>query len=109
MSNSQHKKYAYRVVWSPDYDCYVGLCAEIPRVSCMAETQSEALSGVIEMVRDTVDSMLHDGEIAPEPISLKEYTGDITIKTTPQVHRRLAIEAAERGISLNRLINDKIS
>lgn len=109
MSNSLHKKYAYRIVWSPDYTLYVGLCAEFPRLSFKADTQLTALEGIIAEVEEVVDLMRQDGDIVPEPLALKEYSGEFMVRTTPQVHRRLTIEAAERNMSLNRLVNGKIS
>jgi predicted HicB family RNase H-like nuclease len=31
------------------------------------------------------------------------------VRTTPDLHQRLAIEAAEAGVSLNRLVNLKLA
>jgi predicted HicB family RNase H-like nuclease len=45
----------------------------------------------------------------PEPIALRHYSGKFTVRIPPDLHRRLALEAAESGISLNRLASAKLS
>jgi predicted HicB family RNase H-like nuclease len=45
----------------------------------------------------------------PEPIAVKRYSGKFMVRIPPDLHRRLAIEAAESGVSLNRLASDRLS
>ncbi len=52
---------------------------------------------------------MREGEATPEPISLKRYSGRFVVRVPPQVHKKLAIEAAESGVSLNRLASSKLS
>jgi predicted HicB family RNase H-like nuclease len=44
----------------------------------------------------------------PEPLSLRQYKGAIAVRIPPAQHRELAMEAAEQGVSLNRLISKKL-
>ena len=39
----------------------------------------------------------------------KHYSGEFRVRIPPQVHRSLAIEAAEQGVSLNRLASAKLA
>lgn len=48
-------------------------------------------------------------ESVPEPLSSRRYSGKFVVRVPPEVHRRLAIEAAEENISLNRLVSAKLS
>jgi hypothetical protein len=41
-------KYTYRVIWSEEYQEYVGLCAEFPSLSWLADEPEKALKGVRE-------------------------------------------------------------
>jgi predicted HicB family RNase H-like nuclease len=50
-----------------------------------------------------------DNESIPEPLSVKKFSGKFQIRITPHIHRHLAIEAAEAGVSLNRLISAKLA
>jgi hypothetical protein len=60
MSDPYHTHYAYRVLWSPEDDEFVGLCTEFPSLSWLAPTQDEALEGIRDLVRDTIKDIAHD-------------------------------------------------
>ena len=53
--------------------------------------------------------MESSGEPPPTPISAKAYSGKFIVRIPPEVHRALAIKAAEDGISLNRLVSAKLA
>jgi predicted HicB family RNase H-like nuclease len=102
-------RYTYRVTWSEDDSEYVGLCAEFPSLSWLAEDPEAALRGVRKLVQDVMRDMRKEGEALPEPMALKHYSGKFMVRVPPQVHKKLAVEAAESGISLNRLASSKLS
>ncbi len=102
-------KYTYRVTWSEDDNEYVGLCAEFPSLSWLAETPEKALKGIRKLVGDVVLDMGENGEAIPEPFASKRYSGKFMVRVPPDVHRKLAIQAAESGVSLNRLASSKLS
>ena len=103
------KRYTYRVIWSEEDREFVGLCAEFPSLSWLAGSQEEALRGIVDLVTDAVTDLQQSGEQIPAPLSLREFSGKFQVRITPETHRRLAIQAAEAGVSLNRLINSKLS
>ncbi|MCP4350421.1 MAG: toxin-antitoxin system HicB family antitoxin [Desulfobacterales bacterium] len=100
--------YTYRVIWSEEDGEYAGLCAEFPSLSWLAETPEEAFNGIREVVAEIIADMETTGEEIPEPLSCRQYSGKFEIQVTPEVHRNLAIEAAEAGISLDRLVSEKL-
>ena len=104
-----HKHYTYRVIWSEEDQEYVGLVAEFPSLSYLHKNQSNALKGIVDLVGQVVADMIANGETPPEPIADKQYSGKFQIRISPEKHRKLAIEAKEANISLNRLINTKLS
>lgn len=101
--------YTYRVTWSPDDREFVATCVEFPSLSWLEEDEIEALRGIRKLVAETVEDMRTNGEAVPEPLADREYSGKILLRTTPDLHRRLAIEAAEAKVSLNRYMNAKLS
>ena len=101
--------YTYRVTWSAEDGEYVGLCAEFPSLSWLADTPESALRGIRKVVENVLNDMRKTGEVIPEPIASKHYSGRFMVRVPPQVHRRLATEAAESGVSLNRLASAKLS
>ncbi|MDP5016850.1 MAG: type II toxin-antitoxin system HicB family antitoxin [Dolichospermum sp.] len=53
--------------------------------------------------------MESNGEEVPVPLAEKKYSGKFQVRLTPEQHRKLAIEAAENGISLNRYVSYKLA
>jgi predicted HicB family RNase H-like nuclease len=102
-------RYTYRVTWSEDDNEYVGLCAEFPSLSWLAKTPGGALKGIRKLVEDVLKDMHKGGESVPEPIACRHYSGKFMVRVPRQVHRKLAIQAAESGVSLNRLASSKLS
>jgi len=102
-------RYTYRVTWSEEDDEYVGLCAEFASLSWLAHTPEEALTGIRSVVAEVASDMKHSGERLPEPLATKRFSGRFMVRIPPDQHRRLALEAAEAGVSLNRLASAKLS
>lgn len=105
----ENDRYTYRVTWSEEDNEYVGLCVEFSSLSWLASTPEAALEGIRQVVGDVVADLKDSGELVPEPIAIKQYSGKFTVRIPPELHRRLALEAAEAGISLNRLASAKLS
>jgi predicted HicB family RNase H-like nuclease len=102
-------KYTYRVIWSDEDGEFVGLCAEMPSLSWLDKSREGALQGIVKVVRQSVADMEKNGEAPPVPIADKKYSGVFKVRIPPVVHRNLVIEAAEAGISLNRLVSAKLA
>lgn len=105
----ENDRYTYRVTWSVEDEEYVGLCAEFPGLSWLAPSQEDALTGIRQVVAEVVADMKTNGEVVPEPIAAKKYSGRFMIRIPPEAHRRLVLEAAEAGVSLNRLASEKLN
>lgn len=101
--------YTYRLTWSEEDGEYVGLCAEFPSLSWLAKTHGVALQGIRQVVAEVVDDLQTNNEPVPEPLAKKNYKGKIMVRVPPEVHRNLAIQAAESKVSLNRLVSAKLS
>ena len=105
----ENDHYTYRVTWSDDDREYVGLCAEFPSLSWLDTSPEDALKGIRKVVADIVKDMNTSGETIPDPIASKRYSGKFIVRVPPEVHRRLALEAAESGVSINRIVSAKLS
>ena len=104
-----HKHYTYRIIWSDEDEEFIGLCAEYPSLSYLAIDDQEALQGIQNLVKDVIDDMEASGEEIPLPISQRHYSGKFQVRILPELHRKLAIEAAEANVSLNRYISNKLA
>ena len=101
--------YTYRVTWSAEDGEHVGLCAEFPSLSWLAATPEAALRGIRQIASDVVTDLKKTGEFVPEPLAEKHYSGEFRVRIPPELHRSLAMEAAEQGVSLNRLASAKLA
>ena len=105
---TKNDRYTYRISWSEDDQEYVGLCLEFPSLSWLAKTPEAALRGIRRVVSEVTIDMKNNGETPPSPLSRRSFSGKFVVRVPPQVHRELAMRAAEERISLNRLINSKL-
>lgn len=102
--------YTYRVLWSPEDEEFVAVTAEFgPGLSWLAGTAEEAFAGIRRLVGRTLREMAAAGEPVPEPLSSRTFSGRFIVRVPPELHRELATQAAEAGISLNRLIAHRLS
>ena len=101
-------RYTYRVTWSEEDGEYVGLCAELASLSWLGSTPEAALEGIRQVVADVVADLTAGAEPVPEPIAIRQYSGKFVVRIPPELHRRLSLEAAEVGVSLNRLASAKL-
>lgn len=105
----KNDRYTYRVTWSEDDNEHIALCAEFPSSSWLSSTPEGALKGIRKLVSEVLEDMEANSETIPEPIVCRQYSGKFMIRIPPEVHRNLAIRAAESGISINRVVSSKLS
>ncbi len=105
----KNDRYTYRVTWSEDDQEYVGLCAEFPSLSWLGRTPESTLKGIRAIVESVIKDMTQTGEEVPQPIACKRYSGKFMVRVPPEIHRNLAIQASESGVSLNRIAGAKLS
>jgi predicted HicB family RNase H-like nuclease len=104
----KNDRYTYRITWSEEDQEYAGVCIEFPSLSWLDKNPEAALAGIRQVVADVVKDMKSNGETPPEPLASKQFSGKFMVRIPPELHRKLAIEAQEEGISLNRLAADKL-
>ena len=109
MKTIRNDHYTYRVTWSEDDQEYVGLCAEFPSLSWLSGSPEAALRGIRGVVAGVVVDMKRSREAIPEPLASRKFSGKFMVRVPPDVHRELTVEAAEAGVSLNRLATVKLA
>jgi predicted HicB family RNase H-like nuclease len=101
--------YTYRVTWTAE-DCeFLATCAEFPSLSWLASSQVEALQGLEDLLREVITDMEEQGEEVPQPFAERSYSGKFNLRVGESLHRELAIQAAEDGMSLNQYVLRKLS
>ncbi len=102
-------KYTFRVMWSEEDQEFVGLCAEFPSLSWLAESPEAALKGIRTVVQKCIKDLKTTNEEIPPAIAARNYSGKFMVRVPPEVHRQLAVKAAESGVSLNRIASSMLS
>ena len=97
-------RYTYRVTWSTEDEEFVATCLEFPSLSWLAPTQEAALGGIRDLVNEVVADLGSTGESVPEPLSTRTYSGKFNLRVGENLHRRLAIQAAQEHLSLNQYV-----
>lgn len=107
MTEIEH--YTYRVTWSAEDREFVGLVAEFPSLSWLSVDQVGALTGIRDLVASVVGDLQASGEPVPVPFAERRYSGEFKLRIPPELHRALAIKAAEENVSLNRLVSSRLA
>ena len=102
-------RYVYRIRWSSEDNGFVATVAELPELRFIAQSSVDALAGLRVMASERVAALRSKGQTVPEPYEERHYSGHIMLRVPPEVHRRLTIEAAEQGVSLNRLVQSRLA
>ena len=101
--------YTYRVEWSPATAEFVGRCIEFPSLSRWAPTAQEALVSVAQAVDEHVAERRREHFDIPAPFTERPYSGKFVVRTSPALHARLAVEAAEQNVSMNHWVVQKLA
>ncbi|OFZ60596.1 MAG: hypothetical protein A2381_05505 [Bdellovibrionales bacterium RIFOXYB1_FULL_37_110] len=106
--NDLVNKYSYNINYDADDDVYIGNCAEIPSIQAHGNDPDSALTEIRKAVLGALKWMEKDKQTLPEPFSLHKFSGEFRVRMPPEKHRKVAIEAALQGISMNQLIVSKL-
>ena len=61
----------------------------------------QAIADVEQAVDEYVVECEADDHEPPAPITERKFSGKFVVRTSPALHARLAVEAAEQNVSLN--------
>lgn len=100
----EHKGYRGHV----EFDAQAGIFqGEILDTRDVVTFQGKTVNEIKRAFRDSVEDYLEFcAERGEEPD--KPFSGRLMVRLSPELHRRLYIEAREQGKSLNQLIAEKI-
>jgi predicted HicB family RNase H-like nuclease len=99
-------RYTYCAEWSSEFTEYIGRCLELPWLSQRAPTLKEAIASVEHAVDEYLAE--RDGDI-PRPLTDRKFSGRFVVRTSPMLHARLAVEAAEQNVSMKQWVVQKLA
>ena len=108
MQKYKAEEYTYRVFWSEEDEAFIAVADEFKSLSNIADTQAGALAGMVDLLKDVFREMYRSKETPPVPLSKRRFSGRISLRITPEQHRRLAMESLEQGVSINQLLVSRV-
>jgi predicted HicB family RNase H-like nuclease len=105
MTDAERYAITVRKVRIEGEDLWRATVRELPDVAEFADTREIAIS----LATDAIESLMEDAKVEgrpfPEPIEDDdEYSGRVTVRLPKSVHRAVALQADEEGISINSYI-----
>lgn len=102
------EQYLYNVGWSEADKTFIARIAEFPSLAAHGDTQEEAMSEIKAVVEFVLNDLRESKEPIPEPFGKRSFSGRLVLRMPEYMHRQLALEAMQQGISLNQLLNLKL-
>ena len=87
---------------------WVARIAELPHCLIHADTPEEAVREIQEVKMDWIKSNLERGLPIPEPRTRK-YSGQISLRISPSLHKLLTYRAETEGMSLNQYMGTALA
>lgn len=101
----EYKSYSAKVEFDESANIFHG---EVINLRDVITFEGETVEQLRQAFQDSVDDYLEfcaeRGE-SPE----KPYSGKFVVRIEPELHKRLAIEAHKRGVSINALVGEALS
>ena len=101
--------YTYRAEWSAPHCQYRAICLEFPGRWATALTPHEAIERVQKLVDEALAEYAEGGIDPPKSLTDHRYSGQFMVRTSPELHERLTVEAAEQGVSMNQWVAYKLA
>ena len=93
--------YTYRLAWSAKDAEFIATVVEFPPLSWIAGSRDGALAGLTSVAEEVLQDMLAEGEEIPAPWDERTFSGKFNLRLGPDLHKKVALEAAERHESMN--------
>lgn len=88
---------------------YYGRVLELDGCQSTGETFEEAYNNLLEAMEGWIEVKIEYNDPIPEPLLDENYSGKFVVRIPKSLHRKLAIEAEQEGISLNQYAMYKLS
>lgn len=88
---------------------YRAIVPKFPNMLIMADNPKELHDITVDIVSNEIKKLKKAGKKIPEADFMGKYNGKILFRTSPEIHEELVLEATAKSISLNKLIEEKIS
>lgn len=88
---------------------FYGKILELEGCQSTGDTLDELYENLNEAMEGYIELKLERHLSVPEPKDVEEYSGKFNLRLPKSLHKRLAVEAAQEGVSLNQYAVYKLS
>jgi predicted HicB family RNase H-like nuclease len=98
---AQAARYMKFVEWSDEDHCFIGRCPELMLGGVYGNDDAKVYEELCQAVEEIVELIEEDGQVLPEPLARKKFSGRFVLRVEPALHRRLSAKAVGARESLN--------
>ena len=102
-------RYPRVIEWSEEDAAFVGSAPPLVGQCCHGNTEAEVAMQLAAIVEDLATDVLDGKMPPPAPPVGKTYSGKFLVRISPELHRRVALQAMARGESLNQFVADALA
>ena len=88
---------------------FFGRVVELPGCMTEGDTREEVIEMIDEARAEWLAAALENGDPIPQPTGSSDYSGKIFVRTSPQLHRKVAQEASRQGISMSQWVAEVLA
>jgi len=101
-------RYLKLVEWSHEDQCYLGSAPGLIGHCCHGDDEAEVYGQLCVIVDEWIAIHRSDGLPLPSSFVGKDFSGKFVVRVGQDLHKALAIKAANSGTSLNRVCTDAL-
>lgn len=96
-------RYLKIIAWSEEDGCYIGSVPGWIGPCCHGDNETKVYEELCGVVDEWIEIYKKDGRPLPPPTA-RSYSGKFVLRTGPELHRALAVNAMMEGESLNTFV-----
>lgn len=98
--------YQINISFDPRDKVYVARVPELENCHTHGDSPEEALRNAQEAIELWIETARELRIAIPEPTALREFSGKFVLRTSPELHAKLAATALGQGKSMNEFVVD---
>ncbi len=88
---------------------FVAAVPELGEIKTEGKTRAEAMEKAEQAIESAIRNAAEQNTPLPTPLDRTEFSGEITVKISPSLHRELAFLATEDGMEADQLASELIN
>ena len=106
--NHLSNRYLKVVEWSSEDNCFIGTAPGLFMGGVHGDDQTQVFQELCSVVDDVVTLFESEGKPLPAPTADKNYSGKISLRIPPELHKTVAIRASQTDESINKFIQHQL-